>query len=134
MTGRVLVVALAALTLQATETGHALISTNTIDRQATYTNGGERVRASGPVACTRGELISIRVTVIQAATDARASQRWEQRCTGEVQHWQVRVRAEGGKRFESGKAKVCALAYTRAGRWMTDEKTWCATVSLSPRF
>jgi hypothetical protein len=73
MTGRVLVVALAALTLQATETGHALISTNTIDRQATYTNGGERVRASGPVACTRGELISIRVTVIQAATDARAS-------------------------------------------------------------
>jgi hypothetical protein len=134
MKPRLLVVAIAALTLQAPETAHAVIASNTIDRHATYTNGGALVRASGPIACTRGERVSIRVTVSQSATAARASERLEHRCTGEVQHWHVRARAFGGKRFESGKAKVCAVAYTRAGRHMTDEKSWCADVSLSPRF
>jgi hypothetical protein len=134
MKARLLVVAIAAVTLHGAETARALISTNTIDRQATYTNGGARVRASGPVACTRGELVSIRVTVRQSRTDARASERWEHRCTGEVQHWHVRALSHGGKRFEAGKARVCAVAYTRAGRHMTDEKRWCVHVSLSPRF
>ena len=134
MKARLLVVAFAALTLPGAERAYAIVATNTIDRQATYTHGGVRVRASGPVACTRGERISIRVTVSQAATAARASERWERPCTGEVQHWHVRARAHGGKRFESGKAKVCAYAYTRAERWLTDEKRWCVHVSLSPRF
>jgi hypothetical protein len=39
---------------------------NTIDKQATYEQDGAQVRASGPIGCTRGERITIRVSVRQA--------------------------------------------------------------------
>jgi hypothetical protein len=45
----------------------------------------------------------------------------------------MRVRLLGGKRFESGKARVCAVAYA-SRRHMADEKSWCVHVSVSPRF
>ena len=147
MRTRLLVVGIAALTVGATVPAYGIIATNTIDRHATYAQQGAQVRVSGPIACTSGEWIALRATVRQTATHARASGRWDHRCTGEVQRWWVRARAHGGKPFEwqvraragggstfaRGRARVCALARTRAGQLVTDRRSWCVRVSLSPR-
>ena len=89
------------------------------------------MRVTGPIACTRGERVAIRVTVRQPATAARARSRWKGRCTGEVQHWQVRARARGATRFENGRGRVCAVATTRSGARVTDRRRWCERVQVS---
>jgi hypothetical protein len=107
----------------------AFISANTIDELTTYRQGGGLVRVTGPIACTRGERVAIRVVVRQPATAARG--RWRGRCTGEVQHWQVRARAGGGTRFEHGRGRVCAVATTRSGARVTDRRRWCERVQVA---
>jgi hypothetical protein len=133
-TTRLLGVGVAALFLCAAQTAYPIIATNTIDRHVTYRSGGASVRVSGPIGCARGERIAIRVTVIQAASDALASGRWQRRCTGQVQHWAVRARAHVGESFESGKARACAVATTRRASRLTDTRRWCQRVLVSPRF
>jgi hypothetical protein len=73
MKTRLLVEGVAALTLGGADAASAYLSANTIDGHATHTNDGARVRATGPIGCTRGERVSIRVIVSQAATGARAA-------------------------------------------------------------
>jgi hypothetical protein len=128
------VVGLAVVMLGGAEAASAIITANTIDRHATYKDDGARVRASGPIGCTRGERVSIRVTVTQPASGARARDRWVRRCTGVVQHWQVRARARQGTRFENGAGKVCAVAKTRSASRVTDTRRWCERVALSAGF
>jgi hypothetical protein len=134
MKTRLLVTGFAGLTLCGVDRASAFISANTIDGHATYKREGARVRATGPIGCTRGERVSIRLTVAQAATGARARKMWKGRCTGELQHWQVRARARDGTRFESGAGRVCAVAKTRTARRITDTRKWCEPVSVSARF
>jgi hypothetical protein len=122
----------AALALGAAGSAHGIIAANTIDRQATLTKHGMQVRTSGPVACSQDEWISLRATVKQPATHARARGRWDHRCTGEVQRWQVRARAKDSP-FVRGRVRVCAVARTRLGRRVTDRRAWCARVHLAPR-
>jgi hypothetical protein len=112
---------------------HAGIALNTIDDHATYARNGVQVRTSGPIGCTQGERIVIRIGVRQAATGARASGVWRARCTGEVQHWQVRARAGTDARFAAGTVTVCAVAKTRAGQQVTETRKWCKRVPLSDR-
>jgi hypothetical protein len=107
------------------------IALNTIDRHVTYDWDGARVRSAGPIACTLGERITIRVRIQQAATRARS--RWSGRCTGEAQRWRVRARAGGKARFAQGSGTVCAVATTRAGQRVTDARRWCRRVSVSKR-
>jgi pimeloyl-ACP methyl ester carboxylesterase len=113
------------------EATSAFISANTIDEHATYKKHGGLLQVSGPIRCPRGERISIRVTVRQPATAARARNRWKGRCTGKVQHWRVRARARRGTRFENGSGRVCAVANTRNGPRVTDERRWCERVNVS---
>ena len=134
MKTRLLVAAFAALTLWGADAASAFVSANTIDGQATSTRDGARVRATGPIGCTRGERVSIRVTVTQSATGARARKTWTGRCTGEIQHWQVRARARQGARFETGAGRVCAVAKTRTAGRVTDTRKWCERVAVSARF
>jgi pimeloyl-ACP methyl ester carboxylesterase len=109
----------------------AFLSGNTIDGLATYKEGGRLVRVTGPIACTRGERVAIRVAVSQPATAGRARGRWKGRCTGEVQRWQVRLRARRGTRFENGRGRVCAVAKTRSGSRVTDARRWCERVQVA---
>jgi pimeloyl-ACP methyl ester carboxylesterase len=125
------VVGLAVALLFGAEAASAFITGNTIDGLATYRQGGRLVRVTGPIACTRGERIAIRVAVRQPATLARARGRWKGRCTGEVQQWRVRARARGGSRFERGRGRVCAVATTRRGARVTDRRRWCERVQVS---
>jgi pimeloyl-ACP methyl ester carboxylesterase len=126
-----LVVGLAVVLLFGAEAASAYLASNTIDELATYKKGGRLVRVTGPIACTRGERIAIRVAVSQPATAARARSRWKSRCTGEVQHWQVEARARRGTRFGNGRGRVCAHATTRAGRRATDTRKWCERVQVA---
>jgi hypothetical protein len=130
-TAALVAVGLAALTLSGAQASHAGVSLNTIDQHITYKHDGARVRSTGPIGCARGERITITVRVSQAATGARARGRWKARCTGEVQHWQVRARARGHERFAGGRASVCAVAKTHAGGRVTDTRRWCRRVSIS---
>jgi pimeloyl-ACP methyl ester carboxylesterase len=126
-----LVVGLAVVLLFGAEAAGGFVSGNTIDEHATYKQGGKLVRVTGPIACTRGERVAIGVAVRQPATAARARGRWKGRCTGEVRHWQVRTRARGGSRFESGRGGVCAAATTRRGARVTDRRRWCERVDVA---
>ncbi len=125
---------LVAALLGVTAPASAFISANTIDRHATYRKNGTHVRTTGPIGCSRGERISIRITITQRATGGWARQRWTARCTGELQHWQVRARARHRTRFASGAGKVCAAARTRVGGRVTDTRTWCEPVAVSAGF
>jgi pimeloyl-ACP methyl ester carboxylesterase len=125
-------VGLAVVVLSGAEAASAYISANTIDELATHKNDGRLLRVTGPIACTRGERISIGVAVSQPATAARAQSRWRGRCNGEVQRWQVGARARGGARFETGRGRVCAVAKTRSGSRVTDARRWCEPVDVAP--
>lgn len=125
-------VGLAVVLLSGAEAASAFISANTIDERATYKKDGSLLRVSGPIACTRGERVSIRVAVRQPATAARARKRWKSRCTGQLQKWRVTARARGGTRFENGGGRVCAEAKTRAGSRVTDTRKWCERVNVVP--
>jgi hypothetical protein len=89
------------------------------------------VRATGPIGCSKGERVAIRVTVTQPAAGARARRRWKRRCTGEVQHRQGRARARRSARFETGAGRVCAVARTRSAARVTDTRHWCERVAVS---
>lgn len=132
--GSLIAVGLAIVLLTAAGAASAFVSANTIDRQATLRADGERVRVTGPIGCSAGERVSIGVTVTQGATEAPARRRWTARCTGELQHWQVRASARRGTRFEVGRGKVCAVARTRSASYVTDTHKWCEPVLLSAVF
>jgi hypothetical protein len=120
------------LLLSGADAARAYVSANTIDEPATHKNDGRLLRVTGPIGCTRGERVSIRVAVSQPATAARARSRWKGRCTGEVQRWEVRLRARRGTRFENGRGRVCAVAKTRSGSRVTDARRWCERVDVAP--
>jgi pimeloyl-ACP methyl ester carboxylesterase len=109
----------------------AYISLNTIDEVAAYKEYGRVVRTTGPIACTRGERVTIGVAITQPATAARARGRWRGRCAGEVQHWLVEARARRGTRFRNGRGRVCAHATTRTGTRVTDKRKWCKRVQVA---
>jgi dienelactone hydrolase len=131
MRSRLAIAGVAASLICGADAASAFITANTIHQHATYTQDGARVRASGPIGCTRGERVSIRVTVAQAATRARARKAWTRRCSGEVQDWQVTARARRGTRFATGSGRVCAGAKTRTRARVTDTRRWCERVTLS---
>jgi alpha-beta hydrolase superfamily lysophospholipase len=129
---RVIVAAVAVVLLSGADAASAFITGNTIDERATYREDGRLVRVSGPIRCTRGERVSIRVAVSQPATGVRARSLWKSRCTGRVQHWRVRAHAGRGARFENGRGRVCAVAQTRSGSRLTDSRRWCERVDVAP--
>jgi pimeloyl-ACP methyl ester carboxylesterase len=126
-----LVVGLAVVLLFGAEPASAFITANTIDEQAAYRKDGGLLRVTGPIRCTPGERVSIRVAVRQPATAARARSRWRGRCTGEVQRWEVGLRARRGARFENGRGRVCAVATTRSGPRVSDRRRWCERVTVA---
>jgi pimeloyl-ACP methyl ester carboxylesterase len=127
----VMALGLVIVLLSGADAASAYLSGNTIDDLATHKKHGRLVRVTGLIACTRGERVSIRVTVRQPATAGRARSGWNGRCTGEVKHWQVTAPARRGTRFESGRGRVCAVAKTRTGRRVTDTRRWCERVTVS---
>jgi pimeloyl-ACP methyl ester carboxylesterase len=86
---------------------------------------------TGPIDCTRGERVAVRVAIRQPATAARARGRLKSRCTGKVQHWAVTAHVRRGTRFGNGRGRVCAVANTRSGSRVTDTRKWCERVHVA---
>jgi len=92
----------------------ARIARNTIDPVALVTDDGRHLVVTGPLACTAGEKVYLRVTVTQRATGAVAEGHTRFLCEGETetQQWEVHAVTHGKARFAEGSAWAVALART----------------------
>lgn len=107
-----------------------------VDDTATVTPSGRNVGVTGWVKCTEGEIVEVRVTVVQGSTEATG--RTHARCLGEeeVQSWTVHATTRGRETFDTGAAvRVDAWAVTRSRGERTDgPHTWSNDeVALSER-
>ena len=98
----------------------------TIDRKVILRADGRTLVVSGPVACTRGERVTVDARVTQRLTGALAEGRWHATCTGEKQTWRVRrAVTKHRERFGPGEAEACGLLLTRRRGRVTDAHQWC---------
>lgn len=107
------------------------VSLNTIDPSALVTNNGWHIVVSGPIACTAGERVTLRVTVTQRTTGAVAHGRTRFTCAGDLQQWEVRVVNHSTTPFEEGVATAVARARTTAQGEPTDAHQWLVEVLLA---
>lgn len=97
-----------------------------VDDTATVTPSGRNVGVTGWVKCTEGEIVEVRVTVVQGSTEATG--RTHTRCLGreEVQTWAIHATTRGPDAFDAeGTVRVDAWAATRSRGERTDgPHTW----------
>ena len=108
----------------------AKITYNTIDPLAVVTDNGRLVIATGPISCTRGERVFLRVTVTQRPTGAVAEGSGRVVCTGNNQQWQVQAATQGQATFGEGAAIAVAIARTAYRGEITDAHQWLVNVTL----
>jgi len=109
----------------------AAIATNTIDAQAVIAANGRRLIVSGPIQCTAGERVSIRVTVTQRSTGAIAEGSVVGVCTGNIDRWEVQATTRGKEAFQEGAATAVAIATTTTGGQTTDAHQWLVNMTLA---
>lgn len=112
------------------QTAFARITANTMNPVALVTDGGRHVLVTGPVACTAGERLHLRVTVTQRSTGAVAEGRTLATCTGDTQLWEVHASALGPASFEAGPATATALGRTVDHGTSTDANQWLVGLTL----
>ena len=108
----------------------ARIVTNTIDPLATLADHGRLIIATGPISCTRGERVFLRVTVTQRETGAVAEGRGRVVCTGNNQQWQVHAATQGKASFDEGPATAVAIVRSADRGESTDAHQWLVNVTL----
>lgn len=90
---------------------------------------GRDVAATGPLECSAGETWTVEATVTQP--DVEGTSRSSGACSGDRQHWTVRVPAPEGEEFETGPAQACGVITTAtADGEATGETEWCSDVEL----
>jgi len=108
----------------------ARITANTINPIAIVTDGGRHILATGPIACTQGERLHLRVTVTQRSTGAVAEGRTLDTCTGDTQPWEVHVSTQGAATFEEGPATATVVGRTTDHEKTTDAHQWLVDITL----
>jgi hypothetical protein len=108
----------------------ARITANTIDPVASVTDDGRQIIATGPIACTGGENVYLRVTVTQRSTGAVAEGRTLLTCTGDTQYWEVHASVLGQEPFQEGPATAVALARTTDRGASDDADQWLVAIRL----
>ena len=103
---------------------------NTIDGTATLRGQGHQVVVTGPIKCTQGETVEIRIVVTQGSAEATGS--FHGRCSGAEQQWTVHAPTRNGPTLTAGSARVDAWAVTRAKGELTTipPHTWGKLVTL----
>ena len=109
----------------------ARILQNTIDPVAIVSGNGLHVLLTGPIACTEGERVSLRVTVTQRETGALAEGVALFTCTGVVQQWRVLASIQGNETFQPGAATAVAIGRTSSGAKTTDAHAWLVNITLA---
>ena len=113
-----------------TRTVWAKISINTIDPVGLVADKGRQVTVTGPIAVTVGERTELRVTVTQRSTGAVAEGVIFFAGTGQTNHWEITVVAEGRAAFQAGPATVVGLARSSVNGQATDAHQWLVNVTL----
>jgi len=108
----------------------ARITANTMDPVAIVTDGGRHVIVTGPISCTGGERLHLRVTVTQRSTGAVAEGRTLDTCIGDTQQWEVHASTQGKATFEEGPATAVALGRTTDSDTTTDAHQWLVNITL----
>ncbi len=111
-------------------TAYAKVTFNTIDPVGIVADKGRQVTVTGPIAVTTGERTELRVTVTQRSTGAVAEGIIFFTGTGQTNHWEVTVAAEGRAAFEAGPATVVGLARSSLHGQATDAHQWLVNVTL----
>ena len=108
----------------------AKVVINTIDSLATLADHGRLVIATGPISCTRGERVYLRVTITQRETGAVAEGRSRVLCTGNSQQWEVHAATQGKASFDEGPALAVAIGRSADRGKITDAHQWLVDVTL----
>lgn len=109
----------------------AVIRSNTIDPDASLGTYGRTVEVHGPIACDVGERLLIVIGVTQESSGAWGTGLTLVTCTGEIQHWSVKVLALSRAGFEPGGAQACAFGVTTKQGTVTDTRQWCAVDGIT---
>jgi hypothetical protein len=91
---------------------------------------GEVTGVAGHGGCTKGEQVTIAVTLTQTSTTALATGQTQQVCSGELQAWGATVAPVPGAAFAADPAEACGKAVTHDGETITDDFVWCRDVDL----
>ena len=111
-------------------TAYAKLAANTVDPVALVAEDGRQILLTGPITCTQGERVDLRVIVTQRSTGAVAVGHAFITGTGAPQRWEVLAIAEGEAAFQEGPATVVALARSTAQGQATDAHQWLVNVTL----
>ena len=104
---------------------------NTIDDEAILVGNGQGAFVTGPVECTKGGRVTIRVEVTQGSISGVGSFRAP--CTGDEQDWAATVVVQGPGKFEPGPATATAWATVGGRQHVTDEGEWRVDITLVTR-
>ena len=110
----------------------ARVAYNTIDPVASVTDNGRHILVTGPIGCTVGERVYLRVTVTQRATGAVAEGNTFRTCIGEgvTPQWEVHASTQGKETFREGDATAVAIARTTSRGATTDAHQWLVNITL----
>ena len=78
----------------------AKIAVNTIDPVAVVAGAGRHLVVTGPIECTQGERVELRVTVTQRETGAVAEGYAVFNCSGVIEQWELHAVTHGKATFE----------------------------------
>ena len=109
----------------------AKIVRNTIDPAGALTKNGFFLKVTGPINCTTGEVVDLRVTVTQRTTGAVAEGYERLRCTGNDQVWRAELLRLSREAFEAGPAIAVAIARTSENGRATDAHQWLVNMTLA---
>jgi len=107
------------------------VSLNTIDAVAHQTENGRQVVVTGPIVCTAGEGVMLRVTVTQRSSGAVGQSHTRFTCTGALQQWEVWITRDKKAAFAYGVATAVAFARTTAQGTPTDAHQWLVEVTVT---
>ena len=108
----------------------ARIARNTIDPTAKLTDHGRGILVTGPLQCSEGQPVDLRVTVSQRSTGAVAEGTARITCTPDEQKWDVRITTQGNATFQEGPAIATALARSTQHGDADDAHQWLVEITL----
>jgi hypothetical protein len=101
------------------------------DRTGTLQAGGDQARLSGPVNCSEGEQVRLRITINQKATGAVAQATWTHQCTLNALHWHATATVTDSTALKPGCAQAEGLAITRHNGKPVRSLQWLRTITLT---
>lgn len=102
-----------------------------LDDPATVRHNDRQIFYRGQVECTEGDQLRMRVSITQGDTEGRGQT--IDRCTGDLQAFEIRVAVRGPHTFQTGElARYEGWAGTFSRGSLTAERVWDGEAELLP--